>query len=217
MLWDLDGTLADTMVCHFRAWCEVLAIEGHVVSWEVFARSFGQRNDSALGSMLGCDLTVEEAERISAQKEERFRAMVRAEGLRLLPGVASRLDASRAAGWRQGLVTSAPRANVDTMLAALGISAYFDVVITGDDVACGKPDPEPFLLAAERLQAPPSRCVVVEDSSSGIEAARRAGMPSVAVGPAHTALPATLKAATLAELAPDAFATLLTDEGVDND
>ena len=209
VLWDLDGTLADTMTYHFRAWREILAGEGHMLTWETFAASFGQRNDTALRSMLGAELPPDEAERISAIKEERFRALVREEGLELLPGVATRLLESRDAGWRQALVTSAPRANVETMLDVLGIGAFFGAVITGDDVALGKPHPQPFLAAAGALNVPPSRCIVVEDSASGIEGARRAGMRSVAVGPAHTALPATLAAASLADLPPGAFGALL--------
>lgn len=211
VLWDLDGTLADTMTSHFRAWREVLADEGHALSWEAFAASFGQRNDTALCSMLDTELPASEVERISSIKEERFRALVRTEGLRLLPGVASRLRASQDAGWRQALVTSAPRANAETMLDVLGIGAFFSVVVTGDDVALGKPHPEPFLMAADALKVPPSGCLVVEDSPSGIEAARRAGMRSIAVGQAHASLPATLRVASLADLPIEAFETLLSD------
>ena len=209
VLWDLDGTLADTMACHFRAWREVLAGEGYALSWETFAASFGQRNDTALSSMLGTELPASEVERISGIKEQRFRALVREEGLELLTGVADRLCASRDAGWRQALVTSAPRANAETMLDALGIRAFFCVVVTGDDVALGKPHPQPFLKAANALAVPPSRCLVIEDSPSGIEAARRAGMRSVAVGPAHASLPATVAIASLADLPPDAFEVLV--------
>ena len=211
VLWDLDGTLTDTMSGHFRAWREVLADEGHALSWEAFAASFGQRNDTALCSMLDTELPASEVERISAIKEERFRALVREEGLELLPGVAARLRASRDAGWQQALVTSAPRANAETMLDVLGITEFFSVVVTGDDVALGKPHPEPFLMAADALNVPPSRCLVVEDSPSGIEAARRAGMRSIAVGPAHASLPATLRIASLTDLPPDALETLISD------
>jgi beta-phosphoglucomutase len=211
VLWDLDGTLADTMACHYRAWCKVLADEGHILSWEAFSASFGQRNDTALCSMLNTDLPAAEIERISTIKEETFRALVREEGLRLLPGSAARLLASRDAGWRQALVTSAPRANVETMLDVLGIGAFFGAVVTGDDVALGKPHPQPFLAAADALVVSPSRCLVVEDSPSGIEAARRAGMRSVAVGPAHASLPATLAVVSLDGLSPDAFEGLVAD------
>jgi len=209
VLWDLDGTLTDTMTSHFRAWREVLAGEGYALSWETFAASFGQRNDTALCSMLGTDLPASEVQRISAIKEERFRELVQEDGIQLLPGVAARLRASRDAGWRQALVTSAPRANAETMLEVLGIRVFFSAVITGDDVALGKPHPQPFLAAADALKVLPASCVVIEDSPSGIEAACRAGMRSVAVGPAHASLLATLRVASLADLPHDAFETLI--------
>jgi beta-phosphoglucomutase len=215
VLWDLDGTLTDTMAGHFRAWREVLAGEGYALSWAAFAASFGQRNDTALCSMLDTELPVGDVERISAIKEERFRALVYEEGLQLLPGVASRLRANRDAGWRQALVTSAPRANAETMLDALGVAEFFCVVVTGDDVALGKPHPQPFLAAADALEVPPSRCVVIEDSPSGIEAARRAGMYSVAVGPGHASLPATVAAASLADLPLGAFEALIASVSTD--
>jgi beta-phosphoglucomutase len=210
VLWDLDGTLTDTMTGHFRAWREVLVGEGYALSWEAFAASFGQRNDTALCSMLETDLPASEVERISGIKEHRFRALVRDKGLQLLPGVAAHLSACQGAGWRQALVTSAPRANVETMLDVLGIGTYFGAVVTGNDVELGKPHPQPYLMAADLLNVPPLRCVVVEDSQSGIEAARRAGMRSVAVGPAHASLSATLHVASLADLAPDVFEALVT-------
>jgi HAD superfamily hydrolase (TIGR01509 family) len=209
ILWDLDVTLVDTMIYHFRAWCETLTAEGHDLTWEPFVRSFGQRNDTALCAMLNIALSATQVERISDAKEERFRHLVRTEGLQLLPGVAVALTASQAAGWRQGLVTSAPRSNVETMLAVLNRGTFFEVVVTGDDVTRGKPDPSPFLMAANDLGAAPARCIVVEDSPAGIEAANRAGMRSVAVGPMHASLPATLSAASLADLPSDVFEALL--------
>ena len=102
------------------------------------------------------------------------------------------------------------------MLDVLGVAEFFAVVVTGDDVALGKPHPEPFLMAADALKVPPSRCLVVEDSPSGIEAARRAGMRSIAVGPAHASLPATLRVASLADLPIEAFETLIAAEHVAN-
>jgi beta-phosphoglucomutase family hydrolase len=216
VLWDLDGTLTDTMTSHFRAWREVLAGEGYELNWAAFAASFGQRNDTALRSMLGSEISDPDIERISAIKEARFRALVRQDGLQLLPGVASRLQSSRAAGWRQALVTSAPRANAEIMLDVLGIGEFFDAVVTGDDVTRAKPHPEPFLAAAAAVHVPPQRCLVVEDSPSGIEAASRAGMRSVAVGPTSASLPATLRVASLAELPPGAFDALLADGRAEN-
>ena len=205
VLWDLDGTLADTMTYHFHAWVATLAVEGYPLTWEAFARSFGQRNDTALNNMLSRELPAAEVTRISQAKETGFRDLVAGQGLQLLPGAESWLHACRAAGWRQALVTSAPAENVHVMVAALRIGEFFDVTVTGDDVTEGKPHPRPFLMAAERLAVTAARCIVVEDSPAGIEAANRAGMRSVGVGVAHAALPATIAIASLADLAPAAL------------
>lgn len=209
VLWDLDGTLADTMVYHFRSWRDIFATEGRELTWHTFAASFGQRNDTALNSMLGIELSAAEVERISNRKEAGFRSLLRAEGLQFLPGVECWLAAGVARGWRQALVTSAPRPNVETMLEVLHLSDFFQVVVTGDDVTLGKPNPQPFLRAADLLAVPPARCLVIEDSPAGIEAARRAGMRSIAVGPAHAALPASLAVSSLENLAPDVLDALL--------
>jgi beta-phosphoglucomutase len=119
------------------------------------------------------------------------------------------LETLQAAGWRQAIASSAPRRNIETILEVTGIAPYFAAIVSGEEVCRGKPDPQVFFLAAERLQAPPSRCVVVEDSPFGIEGARRAGMKSVGVGAGHAALPADYAVLTLAALPVDAFERLI--------
>ena len=89
------------------------------------------------------------------------------------------------------------------------VGGFFGTVVTGDDVTLSKPHSQPFLASADALNVPPFRCVVVEDSRSAIQAACRAGMRSVAVDPAHAALPATLAVASLTDLPPFAFEAFL--------
>ena len=84
------------------------------------------------------------------------------------------------------LVTSTPRANIDFVLKQVGLAGAFDTIVAAEDVSRGKPDPEGFLLAARRLGAAPERCLVIEDAPGGIEAARRAGMRSLAVATTHS-------------------------------
>jgi HAD superfamily hydrolase (TIGR01509 family) len=84
-------------------------------------------------------------------------------------------------GFPLALASSSPRAVVDAMLEELGLAGSLDVVVTGDDVDRGKPDPDIFLLAARRLGVDPAECLVFEDSLHGIKAARTAGMTPVAV------------------------------------
>lgn len=205
VLWDLDGTLVDSNQLHWLAWRETMAARGHSLTFEQFTASYGQRNDAILRGWLGAALSAAESSAISDAKEVIYRRMVRTRGLELLPGAEAWLQRLHAASWRQALATSAPAANVDTILEVLGIGSFFGAIITAEDVTHGKPDPSVFLLAARRVAAPIYRCVVVEDSPAGIEGARRAGMRCIGVGPRHASLAADLAAPNLAALPEDAF------------
>ncbi len=209
VLWDLDGTLIDSGDLHWVAWEEAIRAAGYPFDRDHFVSRFGQRNELLLRSFLGPAATPARIREISDDKERRYRAQVAAGRLRLLPGVTEWLAALAAAGWRQAIASSAPRANIEAALHALGLTSYFDATVADEDVTHGKPDPEVFLLAAERLATPPARCVVVEDSPFGIEGARRAGMKAIGVGSTTLAPPADRAVRTLAELPADAFEHLL--------
>lgn len=209
VLWDLDGTLLDSRELHWLAWREVLAAEGHALTEMEFAATFGQRNDAIIPALLGTEVPASTIERIDRAKEIRYRRLVRMRGIDLLPGVEDWLERLRAAGWRQALATSAPRANVDTILEVLGIGDYFAAIAAAEDVTRGKPEPDVFLLAGAALAVPVYRCVVVEDSLAGIQAAQRAGMRCIGVGPNWASLPADLAVPTLAGLEENAFEWVL--------
>ncbi|MGQ9556259.1 MAG: beta-phosphoglucomutase family hydrolase [Anaerolineae bacterium] len=209
VLWDMDGTLLDSMEYHWLAWCHTMAAEGHSLTREQFLASFGQRNDVVLRGFFGPDLPGSEVERLAGAKEAYYRELLRSRGAQLLPGVRHWLNTLKQQGWRQAIASSAPRANVETVLEVLGIATYFDATVAGEDVQHGKPDPEVFLLAAARLAVPPSRCVVVEDAPSGIEAAHRAGMRAIGIRSSHASLTADCVVYTLAHLPDDTFERLL--------
>ena len=210
VLWDLDGTLIDSAGHHWLAWRDTLAAEGRVVAPADFADSFGRRNDEILRNLYGDTLAPEWIERVSESKEEAYRRLLREEGLVALPGAMGWLARLREAGWRQALASSAPRPNIDAVLAILGLGGYLDAVVSADDVGRGKPDPAVFLAAALRLGLPPGRCVVVEDAPAGLEAARRAGMRSIGVlSHHHRELSADLVVPSLDAVPADAFEALL--------
>ncbi|HEX8118708.1 MAG TPA: HAD-IA family hydrolase, partial [Pyrinomonadaceae bacterium] len=119
----------------------------------------------------------------------------------------------REEGWRQAVASSAPRANLEVIVEALGLSDYFAAVAAAEDVTEGKPDPQVFLVAAARLGVEPAHCVVVEDAPAGTEAARRAGMRCVGVLSSHGGLEADIVVRTLEELPDTAFDNLLGDTG----
>ena len=211
VLWDMDGTLVESGELHFVAWRETLAAEGRGYERADHDVVFGMRNDAVLRRLVDPAIGADEIERIAGAKERRYRELVAAEGIEPLPGVRSWLAALRADGWRLAVASSAPRENLDAVLVATGIEGAFDAIVSGEDVARGKPDPDVFLAAAERLGAPPERCVVVEDAPAGVLAGRRAGMRVIAVGPRHAALGAHASVERLDRLPADAFARLLED------
>jgi HAD superfamily hydrolase (TIGR01509 family) len=185
VLWDMDGTLLDSSHFHWLAWRDTMASEGRPITREQFAASFGQRNDTILWGYFGEDLPSAEMDRIAEAKEERYRFLVRTQGVRLLPGVPHWLDRLRSEGWRQAVASAAPRRNIETILEVLDIGGYFGAIVSAEDVQHGKPDPQVFLTAASRVDVLPSRCVVVEDAPAGIEGARRAGMAAIGVQTSH--------------------------------
>ena len=105
-------------------------------------------------------------------------------------------------GWRQALASMAPSANIDVTLVALGLPDTFEAIVSAEEVRHGKPDPEVFLLAAERLGIAPERCTVIEDSPQGVEAAKRAGMRCIGVGPLYETLEADVRLRTLVDARP---------------
>lgn len=208
VLWDLDGTLADSRDYHWQAWKDVMAREGVALTHDRFLATFGQRNDAILGAWLGADADPVRVTRIGEEKEARYRELLQAGGIEPLPGAAEWVNRLHDDGWRQAIASSAPCQNVRVMVGALGLAARIDALVGAEDVREGKPDPEVFLTAANRVGVPPGRCVVVEDAEAGIEAARRAGMRSIGVGGGAVGA-ADVVVITLAGLPTDTFAKLL--------
>lgn len=206
VIWDLDGTLIDSVTYHWQAWREVMEAERFVYTHAQFVADFGKRNDEILRLRMRADLPEAEVARIALAKEERYRHLVRTQGVALLPGSADWLQWLRDDGWLQALGTSAPRGNIDAVFDVIEIARYFDAVLSSEQVKHGKPAPDVFLAAAAQLNVAPEHCFVVEDAPAGIEAARRAGMKALGVRTTHTALEADWVFTSLAEIPRDFFA-----------
>jgi beta-phosphoglucomutase family hydrolase len=206
VLWDLDGVLVDSAPFHFQAWRELMASLGRELSEVGFRRTFGWRNDAILRELVG-DLPPAEVERLAARKEVLFREAARG-NIVALPGALALLRLLRERGLRLALVSSTPRANIELVLSSLGLETAFDVVVGEEDVSRGKPDPEGFLLGAERLGVPPEECVVIEDAPVGVEAAKRGDMRCIGVSrnrPREALAKADLVVESLEDPAVDAF------------
>jgi beta-phosphoglucomutase len=179
-LWDMDGTMVDTAELHFQAWETVCREHGRDFTRADFAATFGRRNPEIIHTLFGERFNDEQSAALADRKEEVYRAAASA-GVVLLPGARTLLDDLHRAGFVQAIGSSAPRANLELILRLTGVARFFDAVIGSEDTQRGKPDPQVFLVAAERLGVPPARCVVFEDAVAGVQAARAGGMKGVAV------------------------------------
>jgi beta-phosphoglucomutase len=185
---DMDGVVLDSMPTHLRTWQQTLAplgidltrhdlypLEG--VPTEPTAQRLTQR-------FLGRACSADEARRLAQMKRALFRQQFEPVAV---PGIVPLLYDLRGRGFSLGLVTGSARSVVDESLVPTGLAELFDVVITGDQGSRGKPDPEPYRLAAEGLGMLPADCLVVENAPLGIQSATGAGMQCVAL---ETTLPA---------------------------
>jgi HAD superfamily hydrolase (TIGR01509 family) len=208
VLWDLDGTLVDSERYHWLAWRDTMAAEGVPLTHSRFLETFGLRNDAIVPQWIP-GATAERINQIAIAKEQLYRRLVREGGLEPLPGARHWTEQLARDGWQQAIASSAPRENVDVVLAVIGLAPCFQAIVSAEDVTLGKPDPQVFLTAAARLGSTPARSIVVEDASAGIEAARRAGMRSIGVRRNGSPLAADLAVSSLVDLTPDAFSSLI--------
>lgn len=179
IIFDMDGVLIDSHPAHREAWRKFLATFGKVVSDEELGFILeGRRRDEILRHFLG-DLPVSKIVEYGHQKDlfflERFR------DVKLVPGVREFLETLTSAGLKAGIATSASAGRTLGTLQHLGLRHKFVVVVTGDDVTAGKPDPGVYKLAAERLNLSPDKLLVLEDAPCGVQAAKSAGMRCVGV------------------------------------
>jgi len=212
VLWDMDGVLVESAQFHYQAWKRIWADElGIELSEHDFRKNFGQRNDTIIRDMLGDNVPAETIERLGTQKEIYYREAVKG-NVRPLPGALELLKALRADGFCCAMSSAAPRANVELILSELDAYSLFDALVTYEDVTRGKPDPQVYLLAAERLNVPPMRCLVLEDAVAGVEGAKRAGMACIAVTSTHpreSLTRADLVVDSLTEVTPDIIRRLI--------
>jgi beta-phosphoglucomutase family hydrolase len=180
VIWDMDGIIADTASYHFKAWQHVFQKRGINFTKADFRRKFGQRNDTIIRKVLGEDLPTTEIDTITSEKEEFFRHGVK-QNIKPLPGVINLMESLKENGFSLALASSAPTENIQLILKGLDIGNYFHAIVCGREVAEGKPSPQGFLLAANKLGVAPENCIVIEDAVAGVIAAKRAGMRCIAV------------------------------------
>ncbi len=180
VIFDLDGVLVDTGEFHRRSWYDLAKREDFEMSDELFYSTFGMQNYQIIPMLVGREVTAEELERLSQWKEQRYRELISGK-LKLLEGVKELIDDLKGAGFLLAIGTSTPLVNLEFMLENVPVDGCFDVYVTGEDVKRGKPEPDTFIMVAEKLSLPRENCVVVEDAVQGVAAGKAAGMAVIAV------------------------------------
>lgn len=175
-LFDLDGTLVDSMPSHNQSWIEVFRSEGITIDEaEFIAVATGMAGVDIIRRFAGFDVKDEDIRRFSEKRIPIFKSLI-SNRLTLLPGCAEFLEKSLREGKKLAIATSSSLNVLDFMVTELNLKQWFSVIVSRKEVARGKPFPDLFIEAARSLETLPQDCLVFEDSDAGIKAAQNAGM-----------------------------------------
>jgi HAD superfamily hydrolase (TIGR01509 family) len=183
LLFDLDGTLADTNSVHRSTWTEILEPYGYDVTWDFYQDRINGRLTPEVVADLFPDLSPKEAREMAEAKEAAFRE--RTGELEPFPGLRGLIAKGQKEGMKVALVTNAPKKNVYAVLRALDLEGVFEPVILGEELDVGKPDPAPYEAALEASGVSAEEAVAFEDSQSGIASSVAAGIPTVGIASIH--------------------------------
>lgn len=185
-IFDLDGTLADSMRIHMRAWQNALKKHGSKIDFtpELFMTLAGVGHEDTVERLNSQFNESLEPHALMVDKEAEYEAHM--DTLQPIPEVVAIARQAHEKGMPIAVASGGTRKAVEHTLTLLGIKDWFGAIVTQDDVQNSKPDPEIFLLAAARLGVDPGKCVVFEDSPLGIEGAESAGMKWVKIEPRLT-------------------------------
>ncbi len=184
ILWDMDGVISDSYSFHFAAWQEVFTKRGIKFTKEDFTKLFGTRNDFIIGTIMGREFPERDVKIMVQEKEENFRRKAIG-SIKPFPGAVKLLNILKKGNFKLGLVSSAPKENIDLVLNELNLAGIFNCIVFGQEVSESKPSPQIYLLAARKLEVTPNDCVVIEDSPLGVKAAKTAGMKCLAITNTH--------------------------------
>jgi HAD superfamily hydrolase (TIGR01509 family) len=186
-IFDMDGTIVDNMAFHTKSWLAFFERRGQTLDADEFFRATaGRQGHEIMSAYMGAHLSKEESAALDFEKESLYRELY-APHLAAVNGFVDFIARAKQAGIRLAVATAAPTENIAFTLDGLDLRKEFDAIAGAADVARGKPNPDVFLLAAERSGALPVNSIVFEDAPLGVEAARRAGMRAVVL---TTTLPA---------------------------
>lgn len=183
VIFDLDGTLANTDPIHYQTWVDVLQKYNLEMNPDLYkAKISGRLNPDIVKDILP-HLSIKEGQDLANKKEAIFRKI--ALDLQPLAGLMKLLGWINTQGLKTAIVTNAPRENAEFMLDVLNLQDYFPVVVIAEDVGVGKPDPAPYRASLHRLNILPQDAIVFEDSISGIKSAIAAGITTIGIASTH--------------------------------
>ncbi|MBQ4079491.1 MAG: HAD family phosphatase [Thermoguttaceae bacterium] len=180
IIFDMDGVLINSNAAHLASWKKIAAQDGVSFSDEVFWKTFGMTSEYIVEKYWGnTTLTTKQISAIVDRKETAFRESVK-EFVQPIEGSVDFVRFLLKKGYKMAVGSSAPRVNVEYVLDWLEIRDCFnECVVAGDEVKQGKPAPDIFLTAAKKLNTTPENCIVIDDSRSGVNAGKNAGMTTI--------------------------------------
>lgn len=202
VLWDLDGTIVDSAPYHKLAWSDTFYRWGIKFTEDIHRFTLGRRNNEIIRRYIGSKMSQTEIDAIAEQKEEMFREYIK-DNIRPFPSVVETIETLAAAEFQLAIVSSATIENIRLITEKLHINSFFNWFVTGKDVMVGKPNPQGFLMAADKLGVKPRNCIVIEDAVAGVRAAKTGGMYCIAVTntcPKHDLMEADMVVDSLDEL-----------------
>lgn len=190
VLFDFDGVVVQSEPLHMKTFLELLAPYGVTVPEARWYREFAGTGSRHIFEVLVKEYRLGlDVDMLVERRKKEYEAHVRAGELKETPGVRDFIASLKKRGIRAAIVSGSHRTNVQAALDTLDLGNLFELIVSGDDLPERKPDPGPFLHAAKTLGTAPAECLVVEDSYSGCEAARRAGMKLAWIRPAAEMIP----------------------------
>jgi len=186
-LFDLNGTMINDMAFHNEAWHNILTKDlGANISFDAVKKQMYGKNQDLLERVFGVGyFSQEQIDQISIEKERRYQAAYK-KHLTLITGLDNFLERAKQSGIQMAIGSAAIPFNINFVLDNLNIRSYFKAIVSAEDVANSKPDPETFTKGAEILGVSASECIVFEDAPKGVEAAQNAGMKCVALTTMHS-------------------------------
>ncbi|MES2939754.1 MAG: HAD family phosphatase [Pseudomonadota bacterium] len=187
IIFDMDGTLVDSMPAHARSW-ELFA-QRHGIGMpvdEILRRTTGKNGAECIREVMGDSVPEDRAWELIGEKEAIYRDLFSRE-FREVAGAREFARSAAARGLKLAVASGGDKHNIAFALGRLDLPRPPDAIVGGDEGLPGKPEPALFLEAARRLDLPADKCIVFEDAPFGIEAARRAGMRAVAICSTHAA------------------------------